>query len=234
LEFIAITTDLWTSRAQQSFATLTGHWLDSNFVKHHRVLLTCRFEGSHSAELISTFLSDIILELELNNKQKVFITDNAANMVSALKMMNQVRFPCFAHTLQLSIKKGFDIPEINTLLEKARKIVGHFNHSTSATDHLASVLLRVNPKSKKRKLKQEVETRWNSTFDMLERLLDMKNSLLITISDLRMESFAFTTQDWDLMQELCTVLRPLKIITNVSQVDHLIEAIHFNVFDVGR
>ena len=36
------------------------------------------------------------------------------------------RFPCVCHTVELSVKKEFDIPEISCVLNKVSKLVTHF------------------------------------------------------------------------------------------------------------
>ena len=45
-------------------------------------------------------------------------------MVSGLSSGD--RFPCVCHTVELSVKKEFDVPEISCVLNKVSKLVTHF------------------------------------------------------------------------------------------------------------
>jgi hypothetical protein len=75
---------------------------------------------------------------------------------------------CFGHTIQLCIKPALEIPSISKLISRARKLVGHFNHSTTVT---AKMRKRQNLfELPQHDLIQDVVTRWNSTQFKLERL----------------------------------------------------------------
>lgn len=58
------------------------------------------------------------------------ITDNGVN---AIGLMGIEHFPCFAHTLQLSIKNGLQIPRVQRVIARCKKLVEHFTKSTKET-----------------------------------------------------------------------------------------------------
>ena len=66
---------------------------------------------------------------------------------------------CTAHTLQLCLKRGFDIPVISRLLAAARKLVGHFNHSVIATEALKKKQEQIGDGDKFKKLIRDCQTR---------------------------------------------------------------------------
>lgn len=85
-------------------------------------------------------------------------------------------FPCFAHSLQLATKDALkDTPGVQELLKTARAIVGHYKHSSSARARLISVMEKLGLDL--HELVQDVSTRWNSQYDMLQRLLQVKEAL---------------------------------------------------------
>ena len=55
---IALTTDIWTSRATQSFATTTAHFLDEHWNLTSCILETVHFPGHHTGILISQKIKD--------------------------------------------------------------------------------------------------------------------------------------------------------------------------------
>lgn len=78
--------------------------------------------------------------------------------------------PCFAHTLNLVAQKVIEnVKKLNILLSKVKTIVTWFKHSVLVSDELRKATA-----SKPLKLIQEVPTRWNSSFYMIERFLELR------------------------------------------------------------
>lgn len=62
------------------------------------------------------------------------------------------------------------------------------------------------------KLIQDVATRWNSTYDMFQRFIDIKDPLISTIALIgKYENL--TPDDFDIMEHYCSVFKPFKEMT---------------------
>ena len=70
---------------------------------------------------------------------------------------------------------------ISRLLEAGQKLVGHFKHSVEATEELKRRQVQMETGSKK--LIQDCATRWNSSFYMLEHLVEMRWPISAVLSD---------------------------------------------------
>lgn len=86
---------------------------------------------------------------------------------------------CFAHTLNLVVTDAISA-SIGVKLDKAKSIVQYFKKSSSALAKLREMQASLH--KEQLKLKQDVPTRWNSTFDMLERLLKNKEPVVSTLA----------------------------------------------------
>ena len=125
-----------------------------------------KITGSHTSNTIKSLSEETFEEWDISNSIISITTDNAPNMVSAVKSMNLQHIPCAAHTLHLIIKESLKF--IQPLIEKCRKIVGYFSRSVSAREKLEKletiyglkILMPI----------QDIETRWNSTYYMIKRL----------------------------------------------------------------
>jgi hypothetical protein len=119
-------------------------------------------------------------------------------MVKAIRLMeNKVHIPCMAHTLQLSINHGMKEANMDRLLAKCRKIVGHFRHSPTQTAALAAVQKAAG--CAQLRLVQDVATRWGSSLQMVTRLLQSRESLgeFFNECDVPASVPALTVAEWD-------------------------------------
>ena len=125
---------------------------------------------------------------------------------------------CTAHTLQLCLKCGFDIPVISRLLAAAWKLVGHFNHSVIATEALKKKQEQIGDGDKFKKLVRDCQTRWNSSFFMLQRLLKLWRLITAVLLDPTVTKWSdqyldLKTDQWKIVSKLVTVLEPLDVAT---------------------
>ena len=122
---------------------------------------------------------------------------------------------CSAHSLQLCLKAGFDIPAISRLLACARKLVGHFHHSVVATEALKWKQSEMNVVGKK--LVRDCVTQWNSSYFMLDRLVKLRwpvTAVLSDETDTRSDQFLdLKTEQWNISAQLLKVLEPFDIAT---------------------
>ncbi len=61
----SFTSDMWTSRANDSFLSLTIHYVDEDFILRHFVLHCDPFEGTHDSDSIAKTLDEQIGSLDL-------------------------------------------------------------------------------------------------------------------------------------------------------------------------
>lgn len=62
------------------------------------------------------------------------------------------------------------------------------------------------------KIKQDVPTRWNSTLKMFERLLLLKEAVMATLTNLRID-LMLSAEDWEVIEGVIPVLQPFSQIT---------------------
>jgi len=145
------------------------------------------------------------------------VHDNANNITAALNQMKIFHLPCFAHTLQLSIKDAMDDSlEIRELISRFRDIVSYYHHSTKASDHLEQLQQQYHlPKSH---LVQDVVTRWSSTWAMLDSVI--RNRIPITHHLLEERTdLSLAPIEWEVGKELHKLLHPFKIATEQVQLE---------------
>ena len=116
---------------------------------------------------------------------------------------------CLSHSLQLVIKSDlFGLPSVEKLIEKVKKVVSFANHSDKFYLELRKQQrLHMEEGEKELNLIQDVTTRWNSTFYMLERFLRLKIPLLSSMANSEDVKVEMRNDDWKLLTKVVTVLK---------------------------
>ena len=220
---VALITVMWTSIATEGYIGVIAHYIDQSWCLRSLVLSTEAIEERHTAVNISQRMTEISTEWKIADKVEAIVQDNAVNMVLAATLVDErldwSHVACVGHTLQLSINDGLKEATISKMVRIARKIVGHFNHSALACSKLHDVEEQQGRK-KLLNLVQDVPTRWNSTFLMLDRLVLLSNAVTAVLDGEKDTSrLKLSGTLWDLGKEVVGVLTPLQMATTVLRMD---------------
>ncbi|XP_038157148.1 zinc finger BED domain-containing protein 4-like [Cyprinodon tularosa] len=210
---ISLTTDIWTSSVSPvSLISLTAQWVDKDFTLQRAVLHAKQFRGSHTSQAIEDVFDEMLRKWGVPKTLiHVVLRDNAKNMIKAMTDAGFQSLPCFAHTLQLVVNEGLLVQRsVTDAVAIGRKIVRHFKHSTLAYSRLEDIQLQLNQPTKR--LQQDVQTRWNSTFYMIQSLIEQKRALGIYGSENELpENLA--AHQWALLEKTVAVLAPFEELT---------------------
>ncbi|XP_073730758.1 E3 SUMO-protein ligase ZBED1-like [Misgurnus anguillicaudatus] len=217
---VALTTDGWTSLHTDAYVTVTAHFISDDWEIKNYVLKTEELREKHTAENVSDCILHILGAFEIKPESVISVTtDNAGNYVKAVEShMKRPNIPCLAHTLNLAVCKGLrGVRAIETAISKLKMTAAHF--SKSAVD---SYLLEKKQKLlevKSDKLINDCPTRWNSTYDMINRALEQQAPVAAVIFEKKMSHLELNTSEWVLMEMVKNVLQPFKTATEALSTD---------------
>ncbi|XP_077321711.1 zinc finger BED domain-containing protein 4-like isoform X2 [Lithobates pipiens] len=238
---VHFTTELWSAPSDQhAFLSLTAHWWQPNvpndlpprsgvvgkqghrcFLLHAEVM-----DEQHTSENVLQALKKMAAQWlgeQAGTKAEIgfLVTDGGANMIKAVRDGRYVGVRCSAHILHLVVKDALDEKRRNgrlaTLLDSCRKIAGHF-HRSVRDGHLLREEQRKAGLTEHR-LKVDVGTKWNSTLDMLERILEQKKAILaMTLKHFIGIRRSLGRDDWTMIGQLVEVLQPFRAVAeNLTQ-----------------
>ncbi|KAM9788033.1 zinc finger BED domain-containing protein 4 [Syngnathus typhle] len=213
VDVMSFTTDIWSSEVcPMSMLSLTVHWLDRNHTPRSAMLQAKNFPGAHNGDTISTAIKAMLDKWNIPlNKVHVILRDNARNMKKAMEKMGVCSLGCFAHTLQLVVNEGLlSQRSVSDAIAHGRQIVKHFKHSPLAYSRLYDVQLQMQMQPKR--LQQDVRTRWNSTYFMIQSLLEQKRAVGAYVVDYDLPT-TLTANQWALLERTSTVLEPFEELT---------------------
>ncbi|XP_064468535.1 E3 SUMO-protein ligase ZBED1-like [Ornithodoros turicata] len=218
VESMSFTSDMWTSQANDSYISLTCHFTDANFTVKRYSLDTSLFSGRHTAAQIAEVLDNLVQSWNIPDDEfpVYIVTDNARNFRAAARELPWIERPCFAHSLQLAIQTVKEqTPVLGTLLRKARAIVGHYKHSPQAQERLDNYQKKT--WNTPLHLIQDVETRWNSEYNMLSTLLELRGPVTVDMANSECIVDCFTGAEWRLAADYVQVLKPLAQATTEAE-----------------
>ena len=121
---LSITTDLWSSNQQESYISITVHWLDENMKMQNAVITTEEMPETPSGVNLKDSILNCLRTYGIEKKVVVTVADNGSNVVSVLESLVPSRLSCFAHSLQLGIKAGLSkVQRVKSLCASAKHLV---------------------------------------------------------------------------------------------------------------
>ncbi|XP_078018726.1 E3 SUMO-protein ligase ZBED1-like [Epinephelus lanceolatus] len=175
----------------------------------------------HTADNISELLTKITDEWSISSKIHAVVTDNGANMVSAVRKTCWKHIPCFSHTLNLIVKDSIKADtSLESILEKCGAIVRFFHHSTKATDKLKEVQSQL--QFPQHRLIQAVDTRWNSVLYILERLHEQQQAVTTALCLLGRTTLCLNEGEWSHISQAIEALRPFEEATKEVSAEHYV------------
>ncbi|NXT78833.1 ZBED4 protein, partial [Zapornia atra] len=235
---IHFTSGIWMSNQTREYLTLTAHWVtfESSFRPqcedyHCSALLNvsqidCDYNGISIQKQLEywweTWITSIGLQIGIT------VTDNQS-IEKTLNEGDHSSVQCFSHTVNVIVNEAIKSQRmVQNLLSIARKICERVHRSAKAKEKLAE--LQKEYELPQHQLIQDVPSKWNTSFHMLERLIEQKRA----IDEMSIEcSFRelISCDQWEVMQSVCHALKPFEaasreMSTHVSTLSQVIPMIH--------
>ncbi|CAI6356385.1 unnamed protein product [Macrosiphum euphorbiae] len=210
VESACLTTDCWTSRNNESFIAITIHFIDTEFELKSILLGRHSFNLNHTANNLAKEIERVLNSWNLYNKITFAVSDNAYNIKNALNMLGFKNMGCFAHTMNLIVQSALKLEE--DLINKIKNIVSHFRKSTVANNALKTYQINNGIKEPK-KLIQDVPTRWNSTYYMVCRFVELETSIRGTLGLINNAPENLKQEEWVILKDLIKILKPFEEAT---------------------
>jgi hypothetical protein len=186
------------SNLHRSFLGIVFSAVDRQWRPHVAALAVRRVKGHHSIPAILETLMQVLTVEYGISVQKIagVASDNHNTECGVLgKVVERtgglaLQVHCFPHTLHLAVTDGLDnVPEATEILGAAHEVVALFAERRLLSERLASLVQGYNSSHEAARLPltlvMDVDTRWNSAFDMLKCLYKLHVLVLQAMRDER-------------------------------------------------
>ncbi|GFN87279.1 Zinc finger bed domain-containing protein 1 [Plakobranchus ocellatus] len=199
----------------QGYMTVTAHFISNDWKMKSHVLETSRMVESHTAENIASKLTRVMEEWKISDKISVVVTDNAANVVKAVGLLKLRHLGCFAHFLNLVVTTALkDAEGVKPVIDAVKEIVNFFHHSVKASGSLRELQSQQIPNQPHPlKLINDVPIRWNSTYYMLERYLELHTQVTTALCLSGRSNLCLESETVDLIRLWIPDLKPIEVVT---------------------
>lgn len=220
---VSCTFDCWSSIGQESYITVSAHFIDNRWFPKSYTLTTHKLGDRNTASNLSNKLKITFNKWEIDQKIMAIVTDNAKNVLNAVNLLDNITekndLICAAHTLQLAVNNGLKYDKIDSLIQLCNKIVCHFKYSNLASQYLKDKQEQLGMPTES--LIQSCKTRWNSIYIMLDQLFKNRCPISNVLADRSLTTaaaihkFEVTEPQWTDVETLIKLLKPLQIMTTV-------------------
>lgn len=211
---VCLTVESWTSIKDNSYLAVTAHFFKEEMDKLvlRNVLLHCeQFGDLDTPSAVASSLTRITEDWGVADKISFAVSENDTNIVDAFKLKGWPFYVSYVQTFNLIIQNS--LTPVESIVSKVNKIVNHFKCSEAARETLIRYQSNFQKISQPLNVKKCDITRWNSVFYMLERFSQLREALQAIEPHSEYDLPVITTEEWEIIKQLCTVLKPFEEAT---------------------
>ncbi|CAN0399952.1 unnamed protein product, partial [Ascophyllum nodosum] len=212
-QYVSITTDGWTSRANESYISFTVVYVNDDW-KMVTLALSCwKKQDSTKGEDLAASIEAMVETHGLTGHVVVGNTDCEPSMVKAGRILTEkgvlMHVGCTCHRIECVTALVFDGLGVKKFMALARAVVTRYTKSSQAAERLRELcgIVGIIPL----RVIQDVETRWWSTQSMAERLVYLRRAVELHES---LDDVAplLGPVDWNVLELLEPVLAPFMYV----------------------
>lgn len=209
---ISLTSELWVSRAEVSFVTVTCHYLGKDWHLKSHVLETANLPDEHTPKNIVDQMLKTAKAWGIKDKIHTVVMEGGTTMKDEVSKAGWTHISCLAYTLDLVFKDVLEkYSGLKTLLKKSQNVVRFFHCDIKAEQKLKEYQLKL--KLPESVLIQSVGNGWLSSLSMLERFVEQHQAITAVLLQRLEYNLWLADEDIKTINDVIAALQPFKKAT---------------------
>ncbi|EXX53084.1 hypothetical protein RirG_247260 [Rhizophagus irregularis DAOM 197198w] len=207
---ISLTIDMWTTISSLGILAVTIHFIKDDWQFDHFVLDVLYISSPHTALAIKDSIIKIVSELNIADRLIGITSNNEAKMLAVTRLIKEdlnlsefCHYHCAAHISNLAVEAALNTSIVPNCVKKLRIFISTVRNSPKQIDKLKEFF-----QVEKIKFKvplPDCTTRWNYTFYIIDRALEIKPLLAHLPNE----------EEWNILTILADLLAPFASVTRV-------------------
>ncbi len=220
---VGFTTDCWTSRSNDSYYSLTIHYINDQFKLKSFCLGVRSFEGRHTAVHLAKGLDDWISEISplKSSTNRMCVHDAAANITAAVPRSNQLTdsFTCLDHIINTVLSRAVqETPNVKEVLDATTKLSSRTHQSTLSQQAIRVECLALDIQYIK--IITPAATRWNSNCMMVQSVLRLRPALeSLREKEDDLADLIPNSQHFNILEDLLSIMLAVKELSEFLSSD---------------
>ena len=180
---IALTSDIWSACSKMDYLTVTGHYLDLDWVLQKKILGFRPMECTHTAGNIFNVIMSILETFEIQHRIISITLDNASSNTSSIALFCEKNIPqnggyffhqrCACHIINLVVQSGIKV--VSDRIDRIREALAWLCSSNPRVAEFGRYCTTFGLRP--RKFLTDMPVRWNSTYLMLKNCLEYESPI---------------------------------------------------------
>ncbi|XP_034555580.1 zinc finger BED domain-containing protein 1 [Notolabrus celidotus] len=210
---MVLTCEAWSYRAEDSFLTVSCHFVDNLGKLRSYMLSTICLFGDQSADNIENHLCAIMEDWGLKEKVHCVVSAILPKLKGVRK--NWMDMPCFADTVDMIFKDLMREDELSGVFRKCQNMVRFFKLDPEAEEKLREIQIKLN------KIEGELSLscgdHWLLWLDMLEGLIKQSDTMGMVCAQKMKTDLILDKNDTEKVKSIISALTPLKTAMSIME-----------------
>lgn len=207
---LVLTCELWSSRPEDSYLTVSCHFVDGYGNLKSYMLKTMSMLGDDSAANIQNQLSAVMEAWVIKEKVHSVIRAGMPRMKGV--KAKWLHMPCFADTLNVIFKGLMNNDELSNVLGKCHNIVRFFKYNFEAEQKLKHIQSQLGLKQDK--LILHSGDQWLAWLHMLQQLNFQYPAMVMVLNEKGKTDLLLNENEKEKLNNIISALKPLKKATS--------------------
>lgn len=227
---LSVTGDGWSTKTKKGFFVITVHWISPNWILQSATLEFTHFPYPHDADNTAALIIMAFKKYKIERKLFAFTSDNASEMISAMKKIKEIlnlefdadlyynwHIRCICHIMNLSVQDALKL--LNEVFAILREILKWIRFSGRLREKFREIQISKGRKEIYQLPSLDVSNRWNSSYVLIQKCYDLKDIFNALTTSENNEN-KIDDEQWEEMKSLANFLEIAFKFTKCASGQH--------------